>query len=199
MADSLPGTFREPLLEPLLRRLRVQRILPHLPAEPFRLLDVGCGHSAALLRTLEPRLRNGLGIDQKAPDTAALNSPKLATLRTRLDSSLPLPDNTFDAATLLAVIEHLKQPAAILAEIRRVLIPGGVIVLTAPSTYAKPVLEFLAYRLHLVSEAEIRDHKRYFTRTLYQDLARETAMDLVRFESFQLGMNTLCVLRKPAE
>ena len=48
--------------------------------------------------------------------------------------------------------------------------PGGLLVLTVPSWRAKPVLEFLSFRLGIVSRAEIEDHKRYFDR---RDLAHD--------------------------
>ncbi|MBP6256774.1 hypothetical protein KA405_03490 [Patescibacteria group bacterium] len=34
--------------------------------------------------------------------------------------------------------------------------------MTTPSVWSQPVLELLAYRLHVISEEEIRDHKEYF-------------------------------------
>jgi 2-polyprenyl-3-methyl-5-hydroxy-6-metoxy-1,4-benzoquinol methylase len=61
-------------------------------------------------------------------------------------------------------LEHLDHPTEILSECARVLRPGGSILITVPSWYAKPVLEFLAYKLKIVSADEIMDHKRYYNR-----------------------------------
>lgn len=65
---------------------------------------------------------------------------------------------------MLAVLEHIEYEESILQEIYRILKPSGKLVLTVPSIWAKPVLEFLAYRLKIVDEHEIRDHKRYYSR-----------------------------------
>ena len=65
--------------------------------------------------------------------------------------------------TLLAVLEHLNYPLDMLREIARVLKPNGILLLTVPSHLAKPVLEFLAYKLKIVSEDEIRANKSYPT------------------------------------
>ena len=46
---------------------------------------------------------------------------------------LPFSNNTFDAVLCLHVIEHLKKPFNLLAEIRRVLKPSGVLVLMTPN------------------------------------------------------------------
>src|ERR1051325_11740650 len=78
-----------------------------------RLLDIGCGWEARLLRELEPHIAFGWGIDFKAP---ALAPPKLRTLTSRIDDRLPFDDESFDVITMLAILEHLERPAAMLRE-----------------------------------------------------------------------------------
>lgn len=46
--------------------------------------------------------------------------------------SIPRPDASFDAILCVEVLEHLPRPAEALAELARLLKPGGVLVLTAP-------------------------------------------------------------------
>lgn len=47
-------------------------------------------------------------------------------------SGLPFADETFDAVNLADVLEHLVDPAAALAELRRVAVPGGTLVISTP-------------------------------------------------------------------
>lgn len=177
----------EALLEPLLRRMRLARVLPAIRRHPdCRLLDVGCGWEARLLRAVEPYVREAVGIDFKAPE---IDHPRLRTLAMTLEDRLPFADASFDVVTLLAVLEHLSQPRRMVEEIARVLRPGGEVLVTVPSKAAKPVLEFLAFRLHVVSEAEIRDHKRYYDRESLAELFRSTGLRVDRHAYFQLGMN----------
>jgi ubiquinone/menaquinone biosynthesis C-methylase UbiE len=181
----------EAMLEPLLRRMRIRQVLPVLLAHPeCELLDVGCGWEAKLLKSVEPYVKRGVGVDFKAP---ALSTPKLATIAATLTDRLPFRDAEFDVVTLLAVLEHLSHPRAMVEEIARVLRPGGQVVVTVPSVAAKPVLEFLAYRLHIVSEAEIRDHKRYYSRRRLDDLFAASGLAIERHRYFQLGMNNFLV------
>lgn len=49
--------------------------------------------------------------------------------------SLPFADNTFDAVTLLDVLEHIPHPDAALAEAIRITCPGGLIVCQTPFMY----------------------------------------------------------------
>jgi 2-polyprenyl-3-methyl-5-hydroxy-6-metoxy-1,4-benzoquinol methylase len=48
-------------------------------------------------------------------------------------TSLALPSAAFDRVICTEVLEHTRDPAAILAEIRRIVRPGGVAVITVPN------------------------------------------------------------------
>lgn len=47
--------------------------------------------------------------------------------------SLDFPDHTFDTVTLIEALEQLERPGAALAEIARVLQPGGQLYITTPN------------------------------------------------------------------
>ena len=149
-------------LEPLLRKMRLKQVLPYLRQYPnCRLLDIGCGREAKLLREVEPFIASGIGIDFKV---AAIKTEKLGVLSLTLQDKLPFEDASFDFISILAVMEHLECDEEILKECARVLRPGGGMLITVPGWYAKPVLEFLSYKLNLIDPAEIRDHKRYYNK-----------------------------------
>jgi SAM-dependent methyltransferase len=95
------------------------------PAAP-RVLDLGCGAGASvdLFRSLEPRVQwTGADIER---------SPEVAE-RTRSDADfvtfdgerLPFPDRSFDLVFCKQVLEHVRRPQPLLAEVARVLAPGG--------------------------------------------------------------------------
>ena len=181
------------LLDPILRWLRWRRVISQIPAD-CRLLDLGCGDSACLLRQVAPRIEQGIGVDFKVK---AMQAENWQTLPLRLTTALPFADDSFDRVTMLAVLEHLEHEQLILQEVRRVLKPGGKLVLTVPSVWAKPVLELLAYRLKLIDAQEIRDHKRYYNRArLYQLLIQETQFQGFQHDYFQLWMNNFCSVAK---
>jgi len=154
--------MKEPILEPLLRKMRLNQVLPYLRKYPnCRLLDIGCGWEAKLLLAVEPYIASGIGVDFKAP---AIKTEKIETLSFKLEDKLPFEDASFDFITMLAVMEHLENDEAILKECARLLRPSGGLLITVPSWYAKPVLEFLSYKLNLINTSEIRDHKRYYNK-----------------------------------
>lgn len=118
--------MKEPIFEPLLRNMRLKQVLPYLRRYPgCKLLDIGCGWEARLLRSVEPFVSFGMGVDFKAP---AIDTGKLKTLSLRLQDKLPFEDRSFDFITMLAVMEHLEDDEAILKECVRLLRPGGGVV-----------------------------------------------------------------------
>lgn len=107
-------------------------------------LDLGCGHQ--LLppwrheqeKQLAARARTLVGFDY---DFDALRKHRTITDRVRGDvSKLPFPGDTFDLMSSNMVFEHLKEPAIQLAEIFRVLRPGGMLIFHTPNKYGYGVL-----------------------------------------------------------
>ncbi len=187
--------MKEPFLEPVLRRMRIGRVIDEIRQVPgCTLLDVGCGYNHKFLSTVEPYITHGSGIDFKVP---GVTEGKIKTIQARLDDTLPFADDSFDIVTMLAVLEHLDKPGEICEEIVRVLKAGGKLVLTVPGKRAKPVLEFLSYRLGIVNRAEIEDHKKYYDLDELQELSAGVAtLEIEKHAPFQFGMNNFCVLKK---
>ena len=95
------------------------------------LLDVGCGRGATLAELARQENWNLFGLD---PDPAmaaraAENCPA-ACIRTGGAEAIPFADASFDAVLMECVFSLLDDPAETARELRRVLRPGGVLLLT---------------------------------------------------------------------
>lgn len=100
----------------------------------MRVLDCGCGPgtiTVGLAGAVAPG--EVVGVDPRANrlDLARAAAAAQGIENIRFEQgdmySLPFDDGTFDAALVHAVMEYLTEPVAALAEVRRVLKPGGVI------------------------------------------------------------------------
>jgi 2-polyprenyl-3-methyl-5-hydroxy-6-metoxy-1,4-benzoquinol methylase len=92
----------------------------------LRLLDVGCSTGALIMSAL----RNGIEAEGVEPAEVAAQSAQAAGLRVRSStlSDAAYPTEHFHAVTLMEVIEHLRDPGDLVREIRRILVPGGLLV-----------------------------------------------------------------------
>lgn len=100
-----------------------QAIQARLP-DAGAVLDLGCGDHAALKPYRTPA-RAVWGTDfHRHPRMAEPHWFRLL----HADGTIPFPENTFDLVAADWVIEHVAQPRHFLAEVRRVLKPGGSFV-----------------------------------------------------------------------
>ena len=100
------------------------------PGDSFRLLDGGCG-TGGLLLALRQAFPGALleGVEAHAPAAAVARTRTGLPITDGNLHALPYPDASFDAVTVTDVLYHENaDPARALAEIARVLKPGGVFV-----------------------------------------------------------------------
>jgi len=100
---------------------------------PGRLLDLGAGDG---FLTAQLAARAGatfpVAADVGFPAPLATRPVPVHPVRAQVGRPLPFPDASFAVVTTLETIEHLLDPDAFLDEIRRVLAPGGCLVLSTP-------------------------------------------------------------------
>lgn len=125
-------------------------------------LELGCGYRASLLVALRDRLRRGVGVDFQI-DPAVRDIAPLEFFEGPIEETLPkLADASFDVVMLISVLEHLSAPLAALESARRLLKPGGLLLINVPTWRGKFFLEFSAFRLGLSPKVEMDDHKMYY-------------------------------------
>ncbi|MCY4448974.1 MAG: methyltransferase domain-containing protein [Chloroflexi bacterium] len=108
-------------------------LLPRL--EPgMRLLDFGCGPgtiSVGLAKAIEPGELHGIDLEESqvlmARAAAEAGEHTNATFHVGDVTALPFEDDSFDVAHCHAVLMHIPDTQAVLAEVKRVLKPGGMI------------------------------------------------------------------------
>jgi SAM-dependent methyltransferase len=123
--------------------------------------DIGCGYQATIMRRYLESARSTLLVDISLADDLKVH-PKVTAIEGELPGVLTeLPARSLDVIFCMSVIEHLWEPERTLAELRRLLRPGGVCAINVPSWAGKPVLEFLAFKLGFSPE-EMEDHKMYY-------------------------------------
>lgn len=114
------------------RWTRALAALPFRPGPDVRLLDLGCAFGFST-RLFERRGYSVVGVDGSPAyiERAERADPK-GTYLVADAARIPLPDASFDGVVFLDVLEHLPDEAGAVAEVARLLKPGGTLVLSVP-------------------------------------------------------------------
>jgi SAM-dependent methyltransferase len=106
------------------------------PTDGLTILDCGCGRGFYLkmLRHLGTAWLFGIDLELPYLRKARRNTADLPAVLVANSSiyELPFPDTTFDAVILSEILEHVDRDVDALREVRRVLKPGGLALITVP-------------------------------------------------------------------
>jgi SAM-dependent methyltransferase len=157
------------------------QLLSALPASGAgrRILDVGCGNAylAAILASRDYQVtgieRPG-GVTGRFPDRVRL-------VEADLDAGLPPLQGSFDYILCADILEHLRDPIALLVQLRGVLAPGGSLVASLPNSGN------LYFRLVVLSGRFPQHDKGLFDRTHLHFYTWDGWLDLLARAGFAVG------------
>ena len=96
-------------------------------------LDLGCRSGALTRHFLDGNDVVGVDVDRGA--LAKAEQLGITPVVADVDEQLPAASETFDAVVAGELLEHVRFPRALVAEVRRVLRPGGVFVGSVPNAF----------------------------------------------------------------
>jgi len=173
-----------------------QLAIDNLALEPdSRVLDVGCGTGHAAL-TLAPLLPDGLacGMDISSAMVAAGRGKAPREIRDRVgfvqasSAALPYGDGTFDHVMCTNSFHHYHDPLHALAEMKRVLRPGGQLIIFENAPDLSLYTKLWDRVLHLIEQGHVRY---YASRELGEMITRsgfeEVELRVLRNEFMKYG------------
>ncbi|MFZ2189171.1 MAG: class I SAM-dependent methyltransferase [Candidatus Magasanikiibacteriota bacterium] len=193
MRDHSFGENKTTIFDKIIFHFRKNTVLKNTKTlKPKIIIDLGCGFNADLISFLKKYFspQQAIGVDLSINKTINHIIP----IEQNLEDNLKLDDSLADLIICTAVIEHLNKPLEFLQEVKRVLKPGGLLLITVPTVYAKPILEIMA-KLKIIDENEIKDHKCYYKKNQMEKILTESGFELNKINAYYFGAGlNLCVL-----
>jgi SAM-dependent methyltransferase len=164
------------------RRNVIERVIADLklPARA-RILDAGCGSGRNMIELARHGTVSGVELSDPSVDVARARGAGEVIAGSVLD--MPFDSESFDLSVCLDVIEHLDDDVGALRELRRVLAPGGSLLVTVP-----------AYQWLWSGHDEVNHHHRRYTRRSLQRVAEQAGWEQVRTTYFNSLLLPLAIL-----
>ena len=156
-----------------------QRLLP-APAESGCWMDMGCGQGE-FLEFARTQGHAAMGLDFWASNAQVVAEAGGPALAADLNEGLPFRDGALDGATLIEVIEHIVRAEDLVAELARVIRPGGWLIVTTPNVV------HLTYRIRTLTGHPPKQegyHYRFFTRKTLAAILVDAGFVLDGYASF---------------
>jgi ubiquinone/menaquinone biosynthesis C-methylase UbiE len=158
-----------------------------------KILDIGCGDGfhLSLLRNAAPAdwVLEGVDAMQWAVDAARRRG---LTVHHGTLQSLSLPAEKYDLAFLIATLEHVDDPAAVLKAAWRLLKPGGRLVIVTDNT---GTLDFRLCRRRHWGGYHFPRHWALFNRSNLRKLAANTGFEVERMQTITSPVNWVYSIR----
>ncbi len=181
------------ILERLLKYRRTAKLLPFIPRNAT-VLDIGCGKDASFLRIIQPRIRQGIGIDLEMPKRTK-EDKRLRFIRMNIQKKIPVTSSSCTCVVSLAVFGCFEHRTQLLRECYRVLRPNGMLLFTIPMPLNRWVMEVL-WRIGLLDKHLVRQYRYYHTTQELREMLLKAGFTNIQFRKFQLGLNCLVMAQK---
>jgi 2-polyprenyl-3-methyl-5-hydroxy-6-metoxy-1,4-benzoquinol methylase len=171
----------------------------------LRVLDLGCGTGALGVELLRRGMAlevHGVEVEPGAAKVAATRLQRVvcATLDAGMPNELAPP---YDVVVAADVLEHLREPAEILEQIRAVLTLGGRLIISVPNIRSLRVLGPLLVRGRFDYQPSgilDRSHLRFFTRSSLTAMLEDAGFAVEMVRRAPLGLPPqLAALGPPAQ
>lgn len=176
-------------------RIEARRLIRYVGTVPSdaKLIDVGCGDGFHMSLLAEFGARTwvveGVDLDERAVNAARRRG---LTVHHGDVEDLELRAETYDVAFMIQTVEHVADPSTVVAAIRRILKPGGRLVIVTDNTGS---LDFRLFRHRHWGGYHFPRHLNLFNKKSIKLLTERSGMEAVKIETIVSPVNWVYSVR----
>lgn len=180
------------LLSNFIAKKRYAMVAPYLNGD---VLDLGCGR-AQLLEFYGSQINSYSGVERTAQqaEKLKLKYPESNFFSCDLDSERIEIGKKFDCVLMVALIEHIFNQKFVMDNIKQVLKPNGIVIITTPTPIGNDLVHRVGAALGLFAKSAVDDHIVIYNRHRFKILADEVGLTLKYHTYFQIYCNQVSIL-----
>ncbi len=196
--DSVPGDYQYKAiqsghgLQKFWHSYKIKLINQIVPFKSSDIvLDLGCG-SGNVLISISKRVNKAYGADISQSALNFIKNRKekenlmnVEVVKLNENKPWPFEKNSFDKIILTEVIEHLNNPKIFVENCKKILKPGGLILITTPNYFSFwPILEFVSDLFHLTPKMKGEQHISKFNKKSMKKLMNSLGFNVKKLKTF---------------
>jgi SAM-dependent methyltransferase len=155
-----------------------------------KILDIGCSEGRLLKSFLKFNCQC-FGVEHPDyPSERLIYPDRIEYFRGDLENS-DLEDNSFDLIFLWHVLEHMDDPAVVMAQVCRLLAPEGLLILAVPNFLSMEAKAFKQFWFHL----DIPWHKYHFDVKSMGHLLKKQRLKIIKYSTFCLEQGPFGIIQ----
>jgi len=168
------------------KMVTIDKCISMLPSSG-KVLDIGC-FNGYVLDLLKEKGYETFGVDASKSAVAICCEKGHKVLECNLEKEIPFEDSHFDAVIGMEIIEHLADTDSLIREVKRVLKPDGVLVLSTPNFFSlsRRLMTLLGINPYFEASfsfpPKMAGHLRFYTHDLLSDF--------LKFHNFKITILT---------
>lgn len=182
---------------------RLRHILKHIPKDK-KILDVGCSYGFFLKmisERREPERVTGVDLNPEDVERAkSLGLPNSDFYTGDAEDLNFLSPNSMDVVVCTEVLEHVRKPKNALKEFKRVLRPGGKLILTVPNDKKLHLIKKLIHKFKLGKffknppTGENSGHLHVFSKKIILKLLEKSGFEIKKATRFPKPLNIIVLV-----
>lgn len=181
-------------MSPFLETVRIGHVKKWIHGK--KILDCGCGRGRLIELIKSHYDYTGIDLDPELINYLSIKYPKSKFINGDLNKVLELvPSEKYDSIILSAIIEHVTEPISLIKNLRKLLRPDGIIIITTPNPTFETIYHY-GSKLGIFDKHAEEEHEDLITKESLNEMLKKSKFSILKSYRFLFSANQIVVGRR---